>query len=447
MHKLKIKNVRCYTDKEIEFRPGINLLIGDNSVGKTSMLRACTLVMNAFFAGYSELYTRWESARNKDFHYNYGQNYIKTISKQMSIEFDLNDSDYLDIVKEDGSIVPLDRAKSLKIEKKSKKNSNALKAGLKPLIAYCKALNENTFVETKKGIVQKNALPVYAVFTTDDIHSAGRKFDKKGFREEMQIPSFGYFECTDARGLYDLWVTRCLVLQETEVFTELNNVKTALLDVFGKKGCNILSEIKVLINKKTIAFTQRDGRVVEHNSLSDGYCRLINIVMDIAFRCALLNKGLYGEKAYKKTHGTVIIDEIDEHLHPELQVRILKALHETFPKIQFIVSTHAPLVMSSVENNPDNVVYKLEYKDGVYSHCVLNTYGLDANSILEDGMESLIRPSNIGDLIKKARTLLADYKTTEAQEIITQLEIITDPHQVDLVQLRAILNRIIMLGK
>ena len=66
--------------------------------------------------------------------------------------------------------------------------------------------------------------------------------------------------------------------------------------------------------------------------LSDGYKRVVNIVIDLAIRCALLNKVKYGAEAYKYTHGTVIIDEIDEHLHPALQSRILRALHATFPK-------------------------------------------------------------------------------------------------------------------
>ena len=65
----------------------------------------------------------------------------------------------------------------------------------------------------------------------------------------------------------------------------------------------------------------------------------------------------------------------------------MKALHETFPKIQFIVSTHAPLVMSSVETNEDNVVYKLEYIDGKYSHKELNNYGLDASTIMDVYMD------------------------------------------------------------
>lgn len=130
--------------------------------------------------------------------------------------------------------------------------------------------------------------------------------------------------------------------------------------------------------------------------------------MDIVFRCAIQNKAKYSEQACQYTHGTVIIDEIDKHLHPELQARILKSLHNTFPKIQFIVSTHAPLVMSSVETKEDNVVYRLEYKGGEYSHTELVTYGLDASTIMEVYMGQVPRDFAFGKEIKAIEAQLRE---------------------------------------
>ena len=187
--------------------------------------------------------------------------------------------------------------------------------------------------------------------------------------------------------------------------------------------------------------------------LSDGYRRLVNIVMDIAFRCALLNKSMFGDQCYKHTHGTVIIDEIDEHLHPALQVRVLKALQDTFPKIQFIISTHAPLVMSSVEPRKDedgndiNVVYRLEYADGVYSHKELKPYGLDANLILEEMSLVDSRVPEIADRIEKIKDLISEKLLDQASSQISLLEEETDPNQPVLVRLRAIINRLETLGK
>lgn len=367
----------------MEFRRGINLLIGDNAAGKTSLLRACNLVMNSFFSGFSDENTKVESIKNFDFRAIVdGQS--KKEDKPVNISFSLSDLDLYSILLENGRIENFRFDKTLQIAKKSKKNTRYLTSGLKELNSYTKLLKQHIFSEDTKSVQQKNSLPVYACFTTEDIHSK-RKIEKIRYKEYIAKPSFGYYQCADCRGLLDYWFYRLMILQEgfEEENIEIANVRNAIKSALGAEGCNIISDILIRPVRKSIYFKFMDGRIVESSLLSDGYRRLVNIVVDIAIRCALLNKGIYGTEAYKETHGTVIIDEIDEHLHPELQVRILKALHDTFPKIQFIVSTHAPLVMSSVETSPENVVYKLEYKDGEYSHRILNTYGLDASTIME----------------------------------------------------------------
>lgn len=179
------------------------------------------------------------------------------------------------------------------------------------------------------------------------------------------------------------------MLHEAETgVEEITSVRNAVRECLGSDGCGIIEDMVVRPVKGKVYFKYTDGRYVESSMLSDGYKRLVNIVVDIAIRCALLNKVMYGSEAYKNTHGTVIIDEIDEHLHPALQSKILKALQSTFPRMQFIVSTHAPLVMSSVEKSDRNAVYRLWYdeEDRLYKHVEVTTYGLDANLILEEAM-------------------------------------------------------------
>ena len=392
MRQIIIKNFRCYEEKTIIFRRGINLLIGDNSVGKTSLLRVCNLVMNAFFSGYSDENTVWKSAAADDFREIKSEDVVDN-DLPINITFDLDKEDLPDIVLEDGNTVCLqtnepeveEGCARFYIEKKSKKSSNNLVTGLKKLKEFSAMLQQSSHTINNGVAVQKNALPLFAYFTTEDIHTT-RKFDKekKNFKKYPQKPSFGYFESFDCKGLLDCWIKRLLVLKEAKKGDiEIECVRKAVVSSLGPEGCGIIDGVDIRHNDGEVYFHYCDGREVRSNLLSDGYRRLVSIVVDIAFRCALLNKVMYGDEAYKHTHGTVIIDEIDEHLHPELQVRIMKALHETFPKIQFIVSTHAPLVMSSVETNEDNVVYKLEYKDGTYSHKELNTYGLDASTIMD----------------------------------------------------------------
>ena len=138
-----------------------------------------------------------------------------------------------------------------------------------------------------------------------------------------------------------------------------------------------------------------------------------------------------------------------------LKVRqdLTKELGYIIPKIQFIISTHAPLVMSSVEPRKDedgndiNVVYRLEYADGVYSHKELKPYGLDANLILEEMSLVDSRVPEIADRIEKIKDLISEKLLDQASSQISLLEEETDPNQPVLVRLRAIINRLETLGK
>lgn len=191
-------------------------------------------------------------------------------------------------------------------------------------------------------------------------------------------------------------------------------------------------------------FRYVDGRYVESSMLSDGYKRLANIVLDVAIRCALLNKNIFGADACLKTHGTVIIDEIDEHLHPALQAKILKSLHSAFPKIQFIVSTHAPMVMSSVVKSDDNVVYRLWYDEDEqdYKHTELDTYGLDANLILEEEMLVGSRDAEVDSQLKAIQRLVSQRDLPAAKLLLSDLETKTSPSQPSLVKIHSIINRL-----
>ena len=82
--------------------------------------------------------------------------------------------------------------------------------------------------------------------------------------------------------------------------------------------------------------------------MSDGLQSMINIVSEIAHRCIELN-GCLGSNAVKMTPGIVMIDEIDLYLHPHWQKHVLQDLTKAFPMIQFIVSTHSPFIVQSLK--------------------------------------------------------------------------------------------------
>lgn len=92
------------------------------------------------------------------------------------------------------------------------------------------------------------------------------------------------------------------------------------------------------------------------NELSSGYSSIINIVSDLILRMDK-NRAVEERNYVFDTEGIVVIDEIETHLHIELQKKILPFLTSFFPNIQFIVSTHSPFVLNSID---DTVIYDLE---------------------------------------------------------------------------------------
>ncbi len=84
------------------------------------------------------------------------------------------------------------------------------------------------------------------------------------------------------------------------------------------------------------------------DQLSDGYRNTVAMVADIAHRAIRLNPQM-GVDASRRIEGVVLIDEIDLHLHPHWQRRIVRDLQRIFPKIQFIATTHSPFILQSLD--------------------------------------------------------------------------------------------------
>jgi predicted ATP-binding protein involved in virulence len=114
--------------------------------------------------------------------------------------------------------------------------------------------------------------------------------------------------------------------------------------------------------------------------LSDGYHVFIALVADIARRAVMLNE-IDGTEAPARLEGLVLIDEIDLHLHPKWQRVALHGLRKAFPRLQLVVSTHSPQVLSSTENRQ---VRRLV--DGRLLTEGLFVEGRDSNAILRDHM-------------------------------------------------------------
>ena len=150
-------------------------------------------------------------------------------------------------------------------------------------------------------------------------------------------------------------------------------------------------QYSMITKELEVAYIDKNGDAmrIPINQLSDGYKSMISLVADIAYRMAVLNPQFLGNIC-KNTDGVVLIDEVDLHLHPAWQQRVLGDLRAIFPKVQFIVSTHAPAVINTVKRESIRILKNKNIK-----LAPIETYGKDVNSVLKEIMDADGRPANI----------------------------------------------------
>jgi predicted ATP-binding protein involved in virulence len=129
---------------------------------------------------------------------------------------------------------------------------------------------------------------------------------------------------------------------------------------------------------------------VPFHFLSDGYRNLLAIFADLAYRCVTLNPH-FGREANYKSEGVVLIDELDLHLHPSWQKNIISQLKKTFPRIQFVATTHSPFL---IQETAEGELFRLQSDGG------MNIGGAD-NYSLEDIAEYIQNVSDPAWSMKK----------------------------------------------
>ncbi|WP_443982998.1 AAA family ATPase [Xylanibacter rarus] len=155
------------------------------------------------------------------------------------------------------------------------------------------------------------------------------------------------------------------------------------------------------------------GKEFKFTELSDGYAAILDIVVDLILKMQSKNSLT---RAYKKK-GIVLIDEVETHLHLEMQKMIMPILTKVFPNIQFIVTTHSPFVLNSLENA---VAYDLEHQEVIsdlpqYSYEALaeGYFGVSSESsymkMQLEKLANLLQKGKLTDLDKyEIRLLIAD---------------------------------------
>ena len=166
-------------------------------------------------------------------------------------------------------------------------------------------------------------------------------------------------------------------------------------------------------NGKNSLLIDRGSTPLPVRHLSDGERGVLAVVLDLTRRLAQANPKMQDPAA--EAEAVVLIDEIELHLHPGWQRRIVGNLTETFPKCQFIATTHSPQIIGEVEHDRIHIMAD----GGVYSPAY--SYGVDSSRVLEEIMDADPRTPEVEELLTKISQEIGKMRFKNAREFLVKL--------------------------
>jgi Predicted ATP-binding protein involved in virulence len=367
------------------------ILTGKNGSGKTSVVEALTEYLNNVFT---------------DKYFNERESWLKKAQNELDTAIQME-------------------KKEAEIEKLQNEICNREKDFAQSRRGLSVEFNQNT---TDIIILKNKYHYIIAYYKADRIFEAEqpKHVEKVQLRDDYTLTEFPRREFV--KYLLDLKMTEALARNNKktekadEIKTWFEELEKLLRMIFADES------VKLDFDEETFQFhiLQQGKEPFDFNTLSGGYQAVLDIVLDIMMRMQYHTQRSFD---FHLT-GIVLIDEIETHLHLELQKNILPFLTKFFPNIQFIVTSHSPFVLNSIKNV---VIYDLENK-------ILVEHGLD--DVPYDGVvEGYFRVDKLSDILNQKFTkykylitkkALSDDDLSEIAELELYLDEIPDYLAIDI---------------
>lgn len=337
---ISLSNYRKFENNTFHLNPGMNVFIGKNASGKTTVLEAASVMLGAYLAAFKEYVPSRFVQNISDADVRRKNNkFSKLMATPQGVpQFPCSINC---VMKWDDEEIPFQRI----LEKEGSRTKFAGKNPMQRIVNSWEKL-----IKTADGSDEKLELPLVLYL------SSARLWNENRVEEMNKTPNRtdAYRRCLDRKrssqtGFDYIKLLSNLAVEENEG-KPLDAYKI-IMDALKESLAGELKEGEQIIYSSRIGeigIRQEDGTVIEFSALSDGYRNVIKIVTDIATRMCILNPYL-GADALRLTPGVVIIDELDLSLHPTWQRRIVRILKTIFPQVQFICATHSPFIIQSLE--------------------------------------------------------------------------------------------------
>ena len=188
------------------------------------------------------------------------------------------------------------------------------------------------------------------------------------------------------------------------------------------------TKLRIQRSPRPVMVVTKAGTQLRLDQLSDGERNLIALTGELARRMAIAAPQ---SESPRELEGVVLIDEIEQHLHPGLQREVLPRLRRAFPNVQFIVTTHSPQVLSTA---PRDAIVAV---DNFTAHRLeQGAEGRDSNAILGEVFHVPRRPTRQLEQVEAIRRLIDEERLDEARRQLDELSALVTEQDDDVLTLR-----------
>lgn len=450
-----LKNFRCFESLTLKLHPKLTVIVGDNGAGKTALLDGIATALTPVLTHLSSANQRLSGRGFKD--------------ADFRIESYLGRGGKTQWAKADFAQVMVDTYDGLRWDY-WKPSGNA--KGVEPPEKW----GETQLKDRLGAIYSSYKTPQPLLTPTFAYYGASRGSIKvpERLREaklNYEHPTAALYDCLDPTSDFremlewfdleessELRENKGTGNENFQPLSSLEAVRAAVVGLLGQyRNPHFNSKHKFMLTRES------DGGPMLVEQLSQGYQSMLALAMDFARRLAIANPHLeYNDEDYAvkvirqsmdqlaalgvvssdpfqtslrmSAPAIMLVDEIDLHLHPSWQQRVLQDLMRTFPLTQFIVTTHSPQVLSTVRRENIRIL------DGSHADMPFaSTYGQPSGDVMHSVM--LVDPQP--PIEEKQRidrlTALVDqghWEDAEAQSLLQQLTQALGPENSRLQQLQ-----------
>ena len=394
--KIHIQNYKGIKELTREFDSGVTIIIGNNGAGKTSLLSALNVALESVFSFSAEILGKgsWDIIPQGDIHTTSVTTGDITESMKYHIPVVIDcDIDF-------GGEIYSQQCKVAHEGSSTEISSHKASEKMKEL------LNQSD-----------SALPLlnYQSIDRANLSSNIQEAQLKGQPERRQGYVNSFIGKSSIKDVQDWCLSMAFAeFQFRRTIKEYETFKKIVSGFVQKiEGMEVVPKIELSPTMKRLVFSDnQEGQLI--NNLSAGYQSVLCMIMELAYRTVLLNPNI---ESSEEVEGIVLIDEIDMHLHPKWQWKIIDALCATFPKVQFIVATHSPIVISSAENAH---VLRMLSPDKIEP--LPNVYGYSTGDVLDLTQDSLDMPEEVKKWREKIGSALDEGDLSQAEAIVKTAE-------------------------